>query len=159
MLSAALVRGQVYIPRYWVRGRSPVMRVAIIGAGLQARRRAPAVARAGDEVVAVCAAHEDTAKKLAAQFGCQHDTDWRRTVSRNDVDVVVICTLPGSFGGMENAYVGVHSGYAILTTKEQVSLGFQYGTVSSNQFILNITSYLSHHPLVYNSEFALLYLT
>ena len=72
------------------------MRVAIIGAGLQARRRAPAVAKAGDEVVAVCAAHEETAKKLAAQFGCQHDTDWRRTVSRNDVEGVVICTPPGN---------------------------------------------------------------
>ena len=96
MLFAVLVRWQVYIPHYGVLGRSRAMRVAIIGAGLQARRRAPAVARAGDEVVAVCAAHEDTAKKLAAQFGCQHDTDWRRTVSRKDVDVVVICTPPGA---------------------------------------------------------------
>ena len=72
------------------------MKVAIIGAGLQAKRRAPAVTRAGDEVVAVCAAHEDTAKKLAAQFGCQHDTDWRRTVSRKDVEGVVICTPPSN---------------------------------------------------------------
>ena len=72
------------------------MRVAIIGAGLQAKRRAPAVVRAGDQVVAVCAAHEDTAKKLAAQFECEHDTDWGRIVSRNDVDAVVICTPPGN---------------------------------------------------------------
>ena len=72
------------------------MRVTIIGAGLQARRRAPAVARAGDEVVAICAAHNDTAKELAMQFGSQHDTDWSRTVSRKDVDAVVICTPPGN---------------------------------------------------------------
>lgn len=83
------------------------MRVAIIGAGLQARRRGPAVVRAGDEVVTVCAAHDDSAKTLAKQFGCRHDTVWSRTVSSQDVDVVIVCTPPGS-----------HKDIAIAAAKE-----------------------------------------
>lgn len=76
------------------------MRVAIFGAGLQAKRRAPAVVRAGDELTVICAFHEETAKKLATQFGCKHDTDWNHVVSKRDIDAVIICTPPASHASL-----------------------------------------------------------
>jgi predicted dehydrogenase len=91
------------------------MRVAVVGAGLQAKRRAPAVIRAGDELAVICAAHEETARRLAAQFGCQHDTEWKRAVSRNDVDTVIVCTPPGNHAAV--SIEAIKSGKSVLCEK------------------------------------------
>ena len=72
------------------------MRVAIIGAGLQARRRAPAIKKLGDELVVVCSAHEETARKFAEEMGCEYSTDWYMVIARRDIDAVIVCTPPST---------------------------------------------------------------
>jgi predicted dehydrogenase len=71
------------------------MKVAIIGAGLQCRRRAPVVqAWPGAELVAIIADHAGHAEAMTAQYGGEPGTDWKQTVARDDVDVVLVCTPP-----------------------------------------------------------------
>ena len=54
------------------------MKVAIIGAGLQCRRRAPVINEFPETELAVIASdHIGPAQKLAAQFGCEASADWR----------------------------------------------------------------------------------
>ena len=72
------------------------MRVAIIGSGLQASRRAPAVLRAGDVLTTICSTHEENSKRMALQYHCDHDVNWNHAVARPDVDAVIVCTPPGS---------------------------------------------------------------
>ena len=71
------------------------MRVGIIGAGLQAKRRGPVVRDfPGTELVAIASIHWDTAKQLADRLGCQAAEDWESLVARPDIDVVLVCTPP-----------------------------------------------------------------
>lgn len=71
-----------------------MLRVGIVGAGLQAKRRAPAFAKAGDaKIVVISAEHLDNAKALAAEYNCEAAQGWD-WVSRKDLDVILICTPP-----------------------------------------------------------------
>ena len=70
--------------------------MAVIGAGLQARRRAPAIKKLGDELVVVCAAHEETARKLAEEMRCEYSTAWDKVIARQDIDAVLVCTPPST---------------------------------------------------------------
>jgi len=71
------------------------MRVAIIGAGLQCRRRAPVVVESQeDELVAIASLHYEHAKAAAERFGCEAERDWQAVVERGDVEAVVVCTPP-----------------------------------------------------------------
>ncbi len=71
------------------------MRVAIIGAGLQCRRRAPVIKDSKTDKLAVIASlHREHAEEIARQVGCEASDDWRSAVARPDVDAVVVCTPP-----------------------------------------------------------------
>lgn len=70
------------------------MRVGIIGAGLQGRRRAQALKRVGDELRTVAAAHLERARLLADDMECEATDEWEKVVSRNDIDAVIVCTPP-----------------------------------------------------------------
>lgn len=71
------------------------MRVAIIGAGLQARRRAPAVIEGLEtDLVAIAAAHQDKACALAQRMGCEAMIGWESVINRKDIDAVIVCTPP-----------------------------------------------------------------
>lgn len=71
------------------------MRVAVIGAGLQAARRIPPIVDSPtDELVVVASASGEKARALAERYGCEAATGWQEVVARADVDAVVICTPP-----------------------------------------------------------------
>lgn len=71
------------------------MRVGIIGAGLQGRRRAPVLRDLADtELVVISAGHLESAKRLADSMGCEAAVGWEPVVERDDVDVVLVCTPP-----------------------------------------------------------------
>lgn len=71
------------------------MRVAIIGAGLQCRRRAPVIAASReDRLVAIASKDLADAEAMARQFGCEAVPTWREAVTRDDVDAVIVCTPP-----------------------------------------------------------------
>jgi predicted dehydrogenase len=72
-----------------------MMRVGIIGAGLQARRRAPVLMDdPGAELVVVSAAQMEHARPLADRMGCEAAEGWAPIVDRDDLDVVLVCTPP-----------------------------------------------------------------
>ncbi len=71
------------------------MRVGIIGAGLQGRRRAPVVRDFPDtELVVISAANLEPAKELADRMGCVAVVGWEPVIGRDDLDAVVVCTPP-----------------------------------------------------------------
>jgi len=71
------------------------MRVGIVGAGLQGRRRAQALKAVGDsELVIVADVILDAAAALAAHAGCLATSQWDDVVAHDDVEAVVVCTPP-----------------------------------------------------------------
>lgn len=80
------------------------MRVAMIGAGLQGKRRAPAVQECPTtELVIVTAAHLESAARLASSMGCEAGVGWKEAVTRDDIDAVVVCTPPDTHAAISNA--------------------------------------------------------
>ena len=66
------------------------MNVAIIGCGLIGRKRAVALSSyTGDSLAVVCDIDKSRAELLAKDFHCEYETDWKKVVSRNDVDIIV----------------------------------------------------------------------
>ena len=71
------------------------MRVGIVGAGLQARRRAPVFAKLPDmKLVVISAQQESHAKSLATQFQCEYAVGWEWVGKRDDLDAILVCTPP-----------------------------------------------------------------
>ena len=72
-----------------------MLRVAIIGSGLQCRRRAPVVKDdPGAELKVIASLHLDHARKMAQAMGCEASDRWESVVFRDDVDAVLVCTPP-----------------------------------------------------------------
>ena len=70
------------------------MKVGIIGAGLQGRRRAGAILESGDELVMVADLESERAKLLADAMNCQATDKWETVAISEDIEAVVICTPP-----------------------------------------------------------------
>lgn len=71
------------------------MKVSLIGAGLQGKRRARSIRQSRDaELVIVADINAHAARRLADEMQCQVTTDWREVININDVDVVVVSTPP-----------------------------------------------------------------
>lgn len=92
------------------------MRVSIVGAGYQCRRRAPSVgAVQGARLVSISSLHREHAEAEAAKYGAECDEHWRDTVARNDVDVVFVCTPPSSHA--EISIAAMQAGKHVLCEK------------------------------------------
>jgi predicted dehydrogenase len=75
--------------------KEELMRVAIIGSGLQCGRRAPVIlSNRNDTVAVICGIEAGSTTEMARRFGSQSATDWRSVVTRDDIDAVLICTPP-----------------------------------------------------------------
>jgi len=71
------------------------MRVGIVGAGLQGRRRAQALKTVdGSQLVIVADIRQDAAAVLAADAACAAASRWRNVVARDDVEALIVCTPP-----------------------------------------------------------------
>jgi predicted dehydrogenase len=71
------------------------IKVAIIGSGLQCRRRAPVIQESKDDkLVVIASLHREHAEEMASRMGCEASTDWRSAVTREDIDAVLVCTPP-----------------------------------------------------------------
>lgn len=71
--------------------------VAIIGAGLQAKRRISAILEDNNYTVShIVDTDKQRAVALASQCSAEVSTDWKPVVSGDDVDVVVVLTFPDS---------------------------------------------------------------
>ena len=74
------------------------MRIAMIGAGNAASSLAPALARAGDDVVQVYSRTMRSAARLAAALGCGATDDLGRVVA--DADVYIVALKDGAVAGV-----------------------------------------------------------
>jgi predicted dehydrogenase len=92
------------------------MRVAIIGAGLQARRRAPIIKDWPDaELVMITAKRGEEAKPLAQKMGCEAGEGWETVVTRPDIDIVLVCTPPDTHASISIA--AMQAGKHVLCEK------------------------------------------
>jgi len=91
-------------------------RVAIIGAGLQARRRVPSIAEDPDyEVALIVDRREEKAATLAKGLGSRVSTDWKAAIGDPDIHVVVVLTYPDSHAMMSLA--AMEAGKDVLCEK------------------------------------------
>jgi predicted dehydrogenase len=90
------------------------MRVAIIGCGLIGQKRAQALEPA--RLVACCDTVAERASAVARGVpGCEPSTDWRATVARPGVDVVIVATTHDVLSSV--ALAAVSSGKHVLIEK------------------------------------------
>lgn len=131
------------------------MRVSIIGAGLQCRRRAPVLIESDkDKLVSISSLRKDHAGKEARAFGCESDENWKETVSREDVDAVIICTPPSSHA--EISIAAMENGKHVLCEKPfsmKVSEARKMLEVStSTGRVLKCGFNHRHHPGVWEAK-------
>jgi predicted dehydrogenase len=92
------------------------VRVAIVGAGLQCRRRAPAVLESPpSELVVISSLTLAHARATAALFGCEATDSWPDVVQRSDVNAVLVCTPPHVHA--EIAIAALRAGKHVLCEK------------------------------------------
>jgi predicted dehydrogenase len=92
------------------------MRAAIIGTGLQARRRAPIFAASKrDTLTVVVSSSKARAEDFVKGTPWEASDDWRASVVRADVDCVVICTAPHNHA--EIAITALKAGKHVLVEK------------------------------------------
>ena len=71
------------------------MEVAIVGAGLQGRRRASALRLSdGDHLVLVADIDPQPAQRLAQEYGCAASHRWQDAIECDEVTAVLVCTPP-----------------------------------------------------------------
>jgi predicted dehydrogenase len=100
------------------------LRIGIIGYGFMGRAHSNAYAKVGHffdsdyQVVlqAACARNEEAVRNFAAKWGYRSvETDWRKLLQRDDIDVVDICTPNNTHA--EIALAAAKAGKAILCEK------------------------------------------
>jgi predicted dehydrogenase len=92
------------------------VRVGVIGAGLQARRRAPVLIGLPDtELKIVTASDLESARPLADRLGCEAGVGWHEVVERDDIDAVIVCTPPDSHADISIA--AMRNGKHVLCEK------------------------------------------
>jgi predicted dehydrogenase len=92
------------------------MRAAIIGTGLQARRRAPVFANSKkDELKVVVSSSKARAESFVKGTYWEASDDWKAAVTRSDVDAVIICTAPHNHAEIANT--AMRAGKHVLVEK------------------------------------------
>lgn len=90
--------------------------VAIIGAGLQASRRAPVISDdPGAEITAVVDSELARAQALCRRYGGRPSRDWRPVVKDPAIDIVLVLTYPDSHGAI--AAAAMKAGKDVLCEK------------------------------------------
>jgi predicted dehydrogenase len=132
-----------------------MLRVGIIGAGLQCSRRAPVLVKGPEtKLVAIASLHLDEAKKAAAQFGCEAIDKWRDMVKREDIDVILVCTPP--YVHAEMSILAMRHGKHVLCEKPlSRSMQEAEDMIKSSEEtgqILKCGFNHRHHPAIWESK-------
>jgi len=131
------------------------MRVAIIGAGLQARRRAPVICDWPDaEIKIITAEHLENASELASSLGCEAGIGWEGIVDRVDIDVVLVLTPPDTHAEISAA--AMRAGKHVLcekplsrTIKEAEDM---IRIARDNRVVLKCGFNHRHHPAIWEAK-------
>lgn len=92
-------------------------RIGIIGTGFARKVQIPAFMNCADaEIISVASGHIENAERTATEFNIGHFTDdWRKTVERDDVDLICITTPPDTH--LEMTLQAIESGKHVLCEK------------------------------------------
>ena len=72
-------------------------RVGIIGAGLQAKRRIPAINQLeNSKVISITSNTLISSQKLAKEYGLRVCQNWREITRNKEIDIVIVSTYPNS---------------------------------------------------------------
>ncbi len=91
------------------------MKIGLVGAGLQGRRRAQAIRSAGPAGLLIYDIDTQKAKRLAEEFKGEVVSNWQELMIDKDVDVVVVCTPPDSHA--EISIMAMNNGKHVLCEK------------------------------------------
>ncbi len=132
-----------------------VMRVAIIGSGLQCRRRAPVVRDDPRcELKVIASLHLDHASAMARTFGCEASDNWRDVVQRDDIDAVLVCTPP--YAHAEISLAALQAGKHVLCekplTRTMEEAERLVRAVSESGRVLKCGFNHRHHPAVWEAH-------
>jgi predicted dehydrogenase len=123
--------------------------IAIIGTGLQARRRLESlVGREDSKAIRLAGRKEESTKLLAEKFGIRYSLDWKDAIGRDDVDAVILCTPPHTH--LEMSTFAMEAGKHVLCEKPialAIKEGEQMLSVSKkNSVILKCGFNARYHP-------------
>jgi predicted dehydrogenase len=128
-----------------------MIKVAIIGSGLQARRRAPILKESkNSEIKIITAEHLKSSKKLAKELNCEAGVGWKGIVDRDDIDAVMVLTPPDTHA--EISIAAMKAGKHVLCEKplcrsiEEAENMIQAS--KENNVILKCGFNHRHHPAV-----------
>lgn len=126
-------------------------KVAIIGAGLQASRRIPAIVEEGSyEVSWIIDRAVASAEKSAAMWHARHGTDWRIAIKDPDIDAVMVLTYPDSHAAITIA--AIKAGKDVLCEKPLARTVAQAGAMvkaaRQHKRILKCGFNHRHHPAI-----------
>jgi len=95
---------------------SGIQRVGIIGTGLQGRRRAGVLRQFSDtQLIAVTSNLTEQSRRLAEDMKCEMIDDWEKMITRQDIDIIIVCTPPNWHLPMCNA--ALENGKHVLCEK------------------------------------------
>ncbi len=129
--------------------KNKMLKVGLIGAGLQGNRRAPVLKQfPGTELVIIAATHQEATQRLADSMGCEATGHWEEVVEREDIDAVLVCTPPNLHAPMSIA--AMKRGKHVLcekplsrTIKEAEDM---LAAAQANKVILKCGFNHRHHP-------------
>lgn len=124
------------------------MKVAIIGTGLQANRRAaPLAGSAVDEIAFIASGSSERAQGFAKRFHCDWGS-WQEAVARQDIEAVIVCTTPDTHYAIASA--ALNAGKHVLCEKPlTISVAESESLIAlatKNKKILKCGFNHRHHP-------------
>jgi predicted dehydrogenase len=126
------------------------MNVAIVGAGLQGRRRAVALMAEGSNVVAVADVDSTQAQRLADVSGAKVAPSWEAAIERDDVDAVLVCTPPHlhEFISVAATRLGKHVLCEKPLARTVAEAERMVSAARASRVVLKCGFNLRHHPVV-----------
>jgi len=131
------------------------MKVGLIGAGLQGKRRAQVLKESDNtDLLIVADINEERAHLIAAEMECEATTDWEKVVTRDDIEAVIICTPPDSHMPMctATARQGKHMLCEKPLARSPKEAEAMVAVAQQNRVKLKCGFTLRHHPGIHQAR-------
>lgn len=129
--------------------------VAIIGAGLIGNKRAIALNNFKDcQLKIMVDINKDAANNMARKFEADVETDWKKVITRSDIDIIIVSTYNNVLAPISIA--ALRSGKHVLcekplgrNSKESKKI---IEAASNHRVVLKTGFNLRHHPAIYKAK-------